>query len=227
MVEPPWWELGWVVALLGLHWLGPDLPPAGSLTLFETRSEERQVPGHGEGQLLVEGRPAEVTPAQAPLPSLLDMGAEHVETPEEAGLCPWGPAAPSGLWQAEWSQLWIGKARKNNLSHASWWPLTQYCAGLSLSYSILNPKWFVFCIWNDILSSSGSFSFLLLHLGIIIFLSLCELRGDASPWWCYLPNGLSSYLDLPPLILCFACCEIISWPFHSMQFFMYFLNYQA
>lgn len=80
--------------------------------MFETRSEERQVPGHGEGQLLVEGRPAEVTPAQAPLPSLLDMGAEHVETREEAGLCPWGPAAPSGLRQAEWSQFMDRKSQE-------------------------------------------------------------------------------------------------------------------
>lgn len=162
-----------------------------------------------------------------PSPRCWTWGQSMWRPPRKLGCPHGGRQHPQGSDKQNEVNLWIGKARKNNLSHASWWPLTQYCAGLSLSYSILNPKWFLFCIWNDILSSSGSFSFLLLHLGIIIFLLLCKLRGDASLWWCSLPNALSSYLDLPPLLLCFACCEIISWPFHSMQFFIYFLNYQA
>lgn len=86
----------------------------------------------------------------------------------------------------------------------------------SLSNRILNPTRFVFCIWNYVFSICGSFSFLL-HLGIIIFLLLCKLRGDASLWY-FLLNGLSNCLDLPPFLfaLVFSLMgnDFLNFPFY-------------
>lgn len=54
------------------------------------------VPGHGEGQLLPEGKPTEVTPAQHTIPLAIGHGgAELGESAEEAGQGLWGLVVPS------------------------------------------------------------------------------------------------------------------------------------